>query len=136
MPKNFKNTGWQKKHLSKLKKYIISKKKYLIQHLYDNFSRNQWVVKKSSSFFSNMAKEVLKDIKACKSKFQKFEKEVYLDYLNLESEFYEFIIFLRKKKQFKKLYPQRKLNDDEFSEKDYNGKKINMLILILIKKIL
>lgn len=89
---------WSKSEVSKLKEFIKNKAASLIPYFYENIMKGTIKVRKYSGFYEEMAKFLNRTPKQCKSKFQKFEEQIYTKYLSLPQRDYELLKWIRKNK--------------------------------------
>lgn len=104
MPRKSKRKRWSLQEVSDLKKYIQSKSDLLINNFYENVLEGKMKVRKPPGFFIQMAETLNMKPKQCKSKFQKFEREIYTNYLSLPEAEYQVFLHLRKKNFFNKKF--------------------------------
>jgi predicted GIY-YIG superfamily endonuclease len=83
---------WSSKDISKLKSFILSQKNILIPIFYQNILSGSIKTRKPSGFFTKMSTYLGRTTDQCKSKFQKFEKEIYTKYLKVPNK--DFFVFL------------------------------------------
>lgn len=105
--------SWNKEEIDNLKKFIKIQEKYLISNFYKNIRNGSLEIKKKSSFFREMSKYVLRSPTKCKSKFQKIEETIYIEYLKIPEDHYIYFLYLRQKKPKKKEIENEKLNEAE-----------------------
>jgi hypothetical protein len=120
---------WSKSEVLKLKEFIKSKAASLIPYFYENIMKGTIKVRKYSGFYEEMAKFLKRTPKQCKSKFQKFEEQIYTKYLSLPQKDYELLKWIRKNKdihiKLKKIFNKRKrkLKTDKQNLKSANAKE-------------
>lgn len=90
---------WTKKHLDKLKAFIEKNKEGLKNNFYTNILENNLKHRKIFHFFNDMSSSIGRSVPECKSKFQKFERVIYEEYLGIPSVHFELFLFLRKKRR-------------------------------------
>lgn len=79
---------WSAKDISRFKKYLKNKADVLIPIFYQNIKEGMIKVRKPNGFFKKMGEYLGRTALQCKSKFQKFEKDVYSKYLGIPEEDY------------------------------------------------
>lgn len=95
---NQKRQRWSDDEVSLLKEFIIEQKSDLIKNFYMNILSGDFGYRKMSKFFPEMSKKIGRNPDQCKSKFQKFEEKIYIDYLNINPNHFKVFIYLRTKK--------------------------------------
>ena len=90
---------WTKKHLDKLKAFIEKNKENLKNNFYMNILENSLKHRKIFHFFNDMSSSIGRSVPECKSKFQKFERVIYEEYLGIPTIHFELFLFLRKKRR-------------------------------------
>lgn len=96
MVRNKRN--WTDIEIAGLEKFIISNKFKLENLFYQNIIAGKLSQRKSPGFFNDMSLAVNRSPDQCKSKFQKFERKIYRDFLKLPEDHYRVFIHIRKKK--------------------------------------
>ena len=132
--KRGKKRRWTKKELINLKKYIIYKSKILLNNFYRNVIYGYIKFRKPTGFFIEMARTLGLTSPQCKSKFQKFEKEIYTLYLELPEESYIVLKYIRKQKKKVKIANEKTTflidgEDDLFTRKVVYMQSNNNLLL-------
>ena len=89
---------WNNNDVSTLKKYLLKKKEYLIEHLYNNLKEDKTNLKKKKDFFKEMAEATSKTINQCKTRFQKQERNIYIKYLEVDKNVFAWFEYLRDNK--------------------------------------
>ena len=74
---------WNKTEINELEKYIKSNSLILKSNFYKNIYLGKMKFRRCPRFFIRMSSKVGRSPSQCKSKFQKFEKEIYTDFLEL-----------------------------------------------------
>lgn len=125
---------WTAQDLTNLNKFIISQHQSLIKNFYMNIIENKLKHRKAFQFFNMMSRYVERTITECKSKFQKHERIIYKDYLEIPEEHFELFLFLRKKKKLlnckkKNIRANFMIPFDEIIRKSKLQKSIIKLIL-------
>lgn len=90
---------WTVSDLNNLRDFVLFKESELKRNFYLNILENNLKHRKSFHFFNEMSKFVGRTIPECKSKFQKYEKTIYEDYLSIPSSYFQVFIFLRNKRK-------------------------------------
>jgi hypothetical protein len=88
MARKSKRQRWNEKELNELRKYILLKGDELKLAFYQNIIEGKIIYKKCSKFFIEMSKKIKRSSNQCKSKFQKMEREIYLEILQVPEEYY------------------------------------------------
>lgn len=117
MPRKSKRKRWSLQEVMNLKKYIRTKSELLINNFYENVVEGKMKVRKPPGFFIQMAETLKMKPKQCKSKFQKFEREIYTNYLNLPEGEYQVFLHLRKKNFFNKKFKSNVQNKSRLKQK-------------------
>ena len=108
MPKKSKRKRWSSNELNTMKDYVLLNKESLLDNFYKNIINKNKKYPKYSKFYTNLSKRIKRSSSQCKSKFQKMEREIYLDFLGvLESEF-DLFVWTRKNK----IDHRKRENDD------------------------
>lgn len=94
-----KRSVWNKIDTEKLKHFILSEKKDLLSNFYLNIKQKDKKCRKLPGFFQRMSLAVGKSSEQCKSKFQKFEANVYCNFLNVPKPHFELFEKLRVQKR-------------------------------------
>lgn len=92
---------WLPEEFNQMKKYIISESQNLKSNMYINIVAGHKRFRKPRTFFIELGKIIGRSPSHCKSKFQKMENEIYLDYLKVKSEHFETFRWIRKIKSSK-----------------------------------
>ena len=112
---------WKEDELLKLNEFVLSKKKDIVYLFYKNIFNASNLVRRKNKFFNLMSIATGKEIKQCKSKFQKLEKYLYKDVLKLpENHIHCFFILKSQRKFFYengiKIKPTKIINLTKFKE--------------------
>lgn len=95
---------WSKFDVKRLEIFIKSKAKTLIPYFYRNIMEGPTRVRKYSGFYDEMARFLNRTSKQCKSKFQKFEEQIYTKYLGIPRKDFDLFKWVRSnKKKHKKI---------------------------------
>lgn len=94
---------WSPADLAALRKYVLSQSRVLLANFYLNVKDGSVLRRKPSRFFIKMANYLQMTPAQCKSKFQKFEREIYTNFLGLPHQAYRVLQHIRRKKASKKL---------------------------------
>ena len=113
--KNNLKTRWSVEDLNKMKEYIMENSQELISNLLVNIVVGYMRFRKHRRFFINMGNKLKRDSKICKAKFQKIERMMYIDVLNVSVRYYELFCFIRRQKAESVNYDFK--NCEEFNEK-------------------
>lgn len=100
--KTHKLEYWTKDEMKIFDSYVLHQRNVLIENFYVNIYEGEHLIRKPKGFFKNLSEQVKKPLKKCKSKFQKYEKNIYCRILNLPETHFNLYIFLRKN-QLKKI---------------------------------
>lgn len=87
---------WDDSELEELKNYIIMKKPFLRASMYRNIYAGKIKFRKPNGFFTEMGNILDRSAQSCKSKFQKFEKQIYTEYLGIPREHYNVLVWIRR----------------------------------------
>lgn len=82
---------WSSEDLKKFKKFIKSKADILLPIFYQNIQEGNIKVRKPNGFYRKMGEFLGRTPLQCKSKFQKFEKDIYTKYLGVPAR--DFMVF-------------------------------------------
>ena len=74
---------WNKTEINELEKYIKNHSVILKTNFYKNIYLGKMKFRRCPRFFIRMSAKVGRSPSQCKSKFQKYEKEIYTDFLEL-----------------------------------------------------
>lgn len=99
MPKRNKRKRWTQSELNIIKEYVILHKEDLIDNFYQNIIISQKKYPKYPKFYTNLSKKLKRSSSQCKSKFQKMEKEIYLQYLGMNENEYNLFNWIRQRKK-------------------------------------
>jgi hypothetical protein len=91
-------TPWTNEEVSKLRSYVSENSQELVSNLLVNIVTGYLRFRKNRRFFINMGKFLDRSSKICKSKFQKLERKIYIEFLNLPTDYYELFCHIRKQK--------------------------------------
>ena len=92
---NSKYDKWTQKNIENLIKFIKLKEAILIRNFYKNITEGSHRTRKPTGFFLEMSKYTKKSPQQCKSKFQKLEKKIYTNYLQIPTMHYYLYTSLR-----------------------------------------
>lgn len=92
--------NWTNDEIAILKNFIISKKNILETLFYQNIIAGKLSERKMPGFFNEMSEAVNRSADQCKSKFQKFERKIYREFLKLPEDHYRVFVYIRKKKKY------------------------------------
>lgn len=98
MPKKTSRKRWTEVELTKLREFIELKAEILLTNFYKNIKEGRIKYRKPSKFFSEMGDFLKMTPTQCKSKFQKFEKEIFTNYLQLPDRSYFVLEHIRRQK--------------------------------------
>lgn len=101
MSKKSSRKRWTELELTNLREYIQLKSAILLKNFYQNLVEGRIKFRKPSRFFSEMAAFLKMSSAQCKSKFQKYEKHIYTNYLQLPEKSYLVLEHIRKQKNQK-----------------------------------
>jgi hypothetical protein len=90
---------WNHHELAKLETFIKQNSKSFYQHFYKNILNPIHQVRKEPRIFIRMEEFVGKTTKQCKSKFQKYDRTIYLDHLNIPIDHYQVFLHIQNKKR-------------------------------------
>jgi len=93
---------WTSEDLSRLKSFILSQKQVLTPIFYQNILAGSIKNRKPSGFFKKMKEYLNRSTEQCKSKFQKFEKEIYTKYLQIPRKDFQVFLWIQKNKDVNK----------------------------------
>ena len=119
---------WSSQDVSKLKSFIISQKDILLPIFYQNILNGCIKLRKPSGFFKKMSQYVSRTTDQCKSKFQKFEKEIYTKYLKVPSKDFFVFVWIQKNKDINQKvrnYWNKKSNESKESNKIENNSQFD-----------
>ena len=91
--------NWSHKEIDKLKEFILRRRSVLENIFYQNIIAGNLGERKIPGFYLDMSKAVDRTASQCKSKFQKFERIIYTEYLGISEEYYRAFLYIRKKKK-------------------------------------
>lgn len=83
MPKKSLRKLWTKVETTNLEKYIKSQAALLRDNFYWNIYFGKMKYRRPARFFIEMGSHIGRSPSQCKSKFQKFEREIYVEYLEI-----------------------------------------------------
>jgi hypothetical protein len=83
MPRKTKRKPWTKLETANFEKYIKKKAFLLKANFYKNIYKGKMKFRRPPRFFIEMSNKIGRTASQCKSKFQKLEKEIYLEFLDL-----------------------------------------------------
>ena len=89
---------WSLSEENDLRVFILKNRESLLLNLYKNISQGCLLFRRDGNFFVEMSQAVGRSPEQCKSKMQKFEKKVYIDYLNVIPRHFRIFEWLRLKK--------------------------------------
>ena len=89
---------WTEKELEKFKQYMLENKEMLLFTFYKNIIQGCNKTKKTLKFYHKLGQRLRRTANKCKSKFQKFEKTIYTNYLEVPKEHYKYYSEIKKKK--------------------------------------
>lgn len=115
MIKAYRKT-WTRTDLDNLRDFILTKEPELKKNLYLNILENNLRHRKSFHFFNQMSNFIGRTIPECKSKFQKYEKIIYEDYLSIPLSHFKVFLFLRRKR---KIISKQKKTVKNLSSRDF-----------------
>ena len=98
MEKQSNRRRWTTNELQKMKEFIISNRTIILSNFYKNIKAGFIKFRKLSGYFIQMSRIVDRSQQRCKSKFQKMEQKIYIDYLKVPKEHYELFLWIRKRK--------------------------------------
>lgn len=99
---------WTAQDISKLRKFVKRSARVLIPILYQNIFDPRTKTKKPNGFYGQMGIALGKTSLQCKSKFQKFEKLIYTEYLKVPVKDYMVFEAIRSNGSFRLLLTQIK----------------------------
>jgi hypothetical protein len=108
MPKKNKRKRWSETELKIIKEYVISHKEDLITNFYQNIIISVKKYPKYPKFYTNLSKKLKRSSSQCKSKFQKMEKEIYLEYLGVSENEFELFNWIRQRKKQNRIQNNQK----------------------------
>lgn len=111
MAKKTKRKKWSKTDLKKLAEFIQQNASTLISNFYQNIKSGYVKLRKPSGFFIEMGKSLKLTSAQCKSKFQKFEKEIYTAYIGFPEVFYDVLESIRKTKKMDRNFSVRSFSE-------------------------
>ena len=111
MAKKTKRKKWSKTDLKKLAEFIQQNASTLISNFYQNIKSGYVKLRKPSGFFIEMGKSLKLTSAQCKSKFQKFEKEIYTAYIGFPEVFYDVLKSIRKTKKMDRNFSVRSFSE-------------------------
>lgn len=114
---------WSKSDVEKLRKFIITKAATLIPYFYQNIIEGAVKVRKYSGFYDEMGKFLGKTPKQCKSKFQKFEEQIYTKYLAIPQKDFDLLVWIRQNKDIH-LQLQKRAKMGSLGESSTEGSQI------------
>lgn len=121
-----KRKKWTDKELNILKIYILKNENMLLTVFYKNISQGKNIFKKEDGFFNIMGNLLQRKSSECKSKFQKHEKIIYCEYLNVPDSHYQIYQHCRKMKRIKK-NKNKKLTEDLIHLKNKISASLNKI---------
>ena len=123
-----------------MKEFVIKKRESLIRNLYANILEGGLKHRRDFNFFKEMNKVLRKSVEKCKSKFQKIEKKIYEEFLDIPEKHYSLYVYLRDKKQrenrnLKNIGSGEENNEEEeFEGKQLEMERVRNEIIFCIKK--
>ena len=104
---------WSKKEELNLKSFVIKKQEPLVLNIYKNIIAGALLFRREGKLFVEMSAFVGRTPEQCKSKFQKFEYQVYVEFLKIPLKHFEVFQWLREKKKLTKKIEKRRLKEAE-----------------------
>ena len=95
MKESTQTMRWNADEVEVLRQFVATKRKPLLEYFYKNIFLGELKVRKPRKFFVEMSKAVGRTAEQCKSKFQKFERKVFQDFLAIPVEHFEVFQWLR-----------------------------------------
>lgn len=95
MKESTQTMRWNSEEVEVLRQFVSTKRKPLLEYFYKNIFLGELKVRKPRKFFVEMSRAVGRTAEQCKSKFQKFEKKVFKDFLKVPVEHFEVFQWLR-----------------------------------------
>lgn len=109
----YKHKKWDTKDIDAMKNFVKTNENMLLSTLYKNIYNGKIIFRKKSKFFTQMGKILKRPSSNCKSKFQKYEKEIYIDFLGVPEIHYLLLKHIRGKKMENKKSSLKILNNYE-----------------------
>lgn len=128
MPRKILTKKWSDTEIKQIQEYSKNNSDELLSNFYSNIVVGYMRFRKPKKFFVNLGILLQRTSSLCKSKFQKLEKEIYLEALQIQREEYELFCWVRSTKKtrvkydFKEIETYLEKNKIE-STKKTNGKK-------------
>lgn len=125
MQKSTYRKSWTKGEIQQLESYVKKKSEILRQNFYKNILINKMKHRRSPRFFIQMSQSVGRSASQCKSKFQKFERVIYTEFLDLPSDHYQVYSSIRNQSAQGAGILAREINDSGFENKqnEANGRR-------------
>ena len=83
MNKKIKIIKWKEEELDRMKNFISLNSESFLTHFYQNLLNPVTQTRREPRIFIRMMKYIGKTTKQCKSKFQKYEKTIFKDFLKI-----------------------------------------------------
>ena len=103
MPKKaLKIKKWTVRESEKFREFVIENKEDLLKPFYSYLMDPYSKAKRPVGFFRDLSKTLKRDSQNCKSKFQRHEKEIFLDFLRVPPHHFKLfrhLKFIMKKKK-------------------------------------
>lgn len=87
---------WTPKQIECLKNYAQKNKAHIASKFYQNIIKGRMQFRKAKGFFIRLGQQLGKSPAKCKSKFQKIEREIYLEVLKIPASHYKIYSYIRK----------------------------------------
>lgn len=116
--------SWTKEEIEIFNSYIKENQSILIKLIYQNIFKGEIIFKKENGFFKNLSKLLERSSIQCKSKFQKSERDIYTNVLEVPQSHYELYSNLPKRgtNNKRKIYQQK----SKFTDSQLNTLKTNI----------
>ena len=113
MKADIKKKKWTDDEIKALKKYALDNEKMLLKIFYKNIYEGKHIYRKKDGFFKDLGQILKRSSSECKSKFQKYEREIYTEFLGVPEMHYLLLKYIREKKMDNKKNSLRILNNYE-----------------------
>lgn len=87
---------WKSEDVRKIKAFVQSQAKVLVPVFYHNILLGEIKIRKPKGFFKQMGEFLGRSGRQCKSKFQKLEERIYVEFLKVPEEDFSVFCWIRK----------------------------------------
>lgn len=87
---------WSRHHIETIRQYILAHADHLKSKFYENIIAGAMKYRKAKGFFKNLGRLLGRSSIKCKSKFQKMEPEIYMNFLKVPKRHFDCYEYIRK----------------------------------------